>query len=131
MPTNIKNEDLRPLTNDEGRQVPHTATDRYGRMLINPSSAPPSLLSTTPTHSRVEIGDSSAEDVLNANTLRRVGFVINNTDQIAYIKEGADAVVGEGFPLYPNRVYNVLTIARVSVIKASGGNLFYDALEAS
>lgn len=35
MPTNIQNEALNVLTPDDKRQVPHTAADRFGRLLIS------------------------------------------------------------------------------------------------
>lgn len=88
-------------------------------------------LPSTATHNKTTVGDATAEDALALNASRKKGFLINNTAQTFYVKEGTDAIQGEGFMLTPNRYYEVLTTARVSVIKASGGNLDLDTFEAT
>lgn len=100
---------------------------------VTPSNPLPitSSLPTTPTHAKTAVGDATSVEVLATNSSRKRAFLINNTAQTFYVKEGTAAIQGEGFPLWSNRYYEVITTAAINVIKAAGGSLDLDTFEAT
>lgn len=87
------------------------------------------VLPTTATHSRPTINSGASTLALAENVSRKAAVIQNNTSAVFYLKEGAVAVTSQGFPLFPNQYYKVLTTAAINAIQSSGGGLELDVLE--
>ncbi len=82
--------------------------------------------------SRPSIPDSTSSQVIAANSTRKPGsYVMNNTSQIFYLAYGAAAVLSQGVPVFPNRVFLFNTTQEIRAIQDSGGSLSLDVFEAT
>lgn len=87
--------------------------------------------SGTPT--QISVSDVSTI-LLNSNTNRKYGLIINNSDQRIYLQMGnADAVYKVGIPLSPNSMWEInsngLFIGQISAITNIGLSVMIDVIE--
>jgi hypothetical protein len=69
--------------------------------------------------------------VLAANTSRKKATIHNYTQNSLYLKEGAAAVIGEGFLVPAGDIYLAQTTAAIHVIQGSGSAQTYKVFEAT
>lgn len=88
-----------------------------------------SALPSTPAHTQPAVPNDASTTVLAANANRKAATIVNYTTATMWLKEGATAVMSEGFRLLPGQSYQVQSSAVINVIQTSGGALSLSVFE--